>query len=254
MYSPLLQRLGRRYHVTALAMRCMWPNVGGPPKQRDWQVYVDDLIAFLEKQNQGPVIGMGHSMGAACSVLAAQQRPDLFSALVLIETVMVTRTANRVMRLLPRQLMLRTQPAKGTLAKTDAWDSRQRFVDSYSRHRAYKRFDAEAWMAVEQHGVTEAGNGTFRLAFPKQWEAHNYTLPLYLIDNLAALSIPCVSIQTKPSLFCAAPLWAEWRQRCPETVFLEAPEFGHLLPLESAQTTDGLIQRGLESIGFSIKR
>jgi len=226
----------------------MWPDAGPPPSRRDWQVYVDDLIGFLDQQNQGPVIGMGHSMGAACTVLAAQQRPDLFSALVLIETVMVSRSANWMMRLMPRQLMLRTQPAKGTLAKKDAWDSRQQFIDSYSQHRAYKRFDTDAWQAVEQYGVIETDDGTFRLAFPKQWEAHNYTLPLYLIDNLAALNIPCVSIQTRPSLFCAAPMWTEWRKRCPETVFLEAPEFGHLLPLESAETTDRLIRQGLSAI------
>src|ERR1700748_1080404 len=47
--------------------------------------HVDDLIAFIEKLNAGPVDLMGHSRGGHVSFRVAQRRPDLLRKLILAE-------------------------------------------------------------------------------------------------------------------------------------------------------------------------
>lgn len=46
--------------------------------------YAADLVVLLEEADLGPVAYVGHSAGAMIGVLAAVQRPDLFSALALV--------------------------------------------------------------------------------------------------------------------------------------------------------------------------
>ena len=42
-----------------------------------------DLAGFLETREVGPVIGVGHSIGAVTTMLCAARRPDLFSCIIL---------------------------------------------------------------------------------------------------------------------------------------------------------------------------
>lgn len=250
LYEPLLSRLQKQFDLSALQMRPTWPQIGPPPRRRDWAIYTDDLIAHLEQNCCPPVVGIGHSMGAACTVFAAVRRPDLFRALILIETVMVSRPAAMLLNFIPKFVMLRTEPARSTLMRRDTWSSRDEFIDDCQRHRAYRRFDEEALLALREHGVIETGDGRYRLAFPKDWEAHNYTQPPWLINHLAALQMPCLAIRTKPSVFCSGALWDEWKSRCPNTVFVENPQFGHLLPVESASATEALITDGMPHLSL----
>ncbi len=248
VYSPLLSRLSQKFKLSALGWRATWPGIGLPPKRRDWQFYSDDLIAFIEQQCQAPIIGIGHSMGATCTILAAEKRPDLFKTLVLIEPAMVSRGLAMLLRLLPKALMNIIEPAKSTLKKPDTWPSREAFFAYCRRSSAYKRFDDEAFHAMAQHGVVETQDGRFQLAFPKVWEAHNYTQAPNVMANLERLKTPCVAVRGNPSFFFTEALWKEWQNRCPNTVFKQKLAYGHLLPLESPSICYELIDSGLSEL------
>lgn len=246
LYQPLLTRLQQHFRLTALSMRPTWPQAGPPPRRRTWDIYVQDLITYLERHVGEPVVGIGHSMGAACSVLAAVRRPDLFRSLILIEPVTASRTEGWLLRLIPSFVVQQFEPIRSTLIRREVWSSRDEFVDECRRHRAYRRFNDEALDALREHGVYEDAEGGFRLAFPRSWEAHNYMQPPYLLPHLANLRIPCLVVRTRPSVFCSESSWREWQARCPQTIAVENPEFGHLLPIENAAATEKLIARGLQ--------
>lgn len=46
--------------------------------------YAEDLLAIIEEADLGPVVHIGHSVGATIGILAANLRPDLFLGQVLI--------------------------------------------------------------------------------------------------------------------------------------------------------------------------
>ncbi|WPC05765.1 alpha/beta hydrolase [Pseudomonas benzenivorans] len=249
VYEPLLGRLSGSLALSGLACRATWPDIGPPPRRRDWQLYADDLIAFIEQEYQAPIIGIGHSLGATSTILAAAKRPELFKALVLIEPAMVSPALARLVRWLPKALMNRTDPARSTLRKADRWPDRQAFLQHYQNARGYKRFGPEALQALAEHGLVEGADGQVQLAFPKHWEAHNYTQPPNVMAQLQRLPMPCVAIRGKPSVFFSEQLWQEWQRRCPQTQFLEDLEHGHLLPLENPAGCHRLIEQGLHAIG-----
>lgn len=247
-YTPLLSHLSRTYDVSALKMRPTWSNRGAIPKKRDWRIYADDLIAFIDRESQAPVIGIGHSMGAVCTLYAAEKRPDLFKALVLIEPAMLTRFQARMIQFLPKSITNRHEPAKSTLAKKDTWKTREEFTKHCRDFNGYRRFGDNEMAAMVEHAVRETDDGTFRLAFPKEWEAHNYSQPPNIMNELKRVKVPCVGIRGKPSLFFLESMWAEWNQTCPDTVFHEDLDQGHLFPLENASRCFELIQNGLNEI------
>ncbi len=249
VYEPLLTRLSASLAISGLAIRATWPGIGQPPRRRDWQLYADDLIAFIEHEYQQPIIGIGHSLGATCTILAAAKRPDLFKALVLIEPAMVSPGLAQLVRWLPKAVMNLTDPARSTLNKTDRWPSREAFLQQCQQARGYKRFSPEALQTLVRHGLVEGADGHFQLAFPKHWEAHNYTQPPNVMAQLAQLPMPCVAIRGKPSVFFTEQLWQEWQRRSPQTQFKQDLDYGHLLPLENPAGCQRLIEQGLASIG-----
>lgn len=248
VYAPLLDRLGQRFSLSTLAMRPTWPDVGPPPKRRDWGIYAEDLVDALDRHADGPIVGIGHSMGATATALAASMRPDLFKALVLIEPAMVSMPVALLAKCIPKWVMTRVEPAKGTLRKVDMWASRDLYVESQREHRAYKRFDDAAWDAMAQGALRETEDGRFQLRFSKIWEAHNYTQAPDGLAIFKHLEAPCVAIRGKPSVFLTEALWKRWRGLCPATVFLENPANGHLFPLENPRGCFDLIRQGMDAL------
>jgi pimeloyl-ACP methyl ester carboxylesterase len=85
-YTPLAQRLNSHLRVLGMDDRGhgMTKAPANPHKLKNWDIFVKDLEPFFEHLGE-PVIAMGHSRGAAVSLLLAVKRPELIRALVLID-------------------------------------------------------------------------------------------------------------------------------------------------------------------------
>lgn len=247
-YMPLLQRLSADYRVSALDMRPTWRDLGKPPFSRNWQPYADDLIAYLDAEVGEPVIGVGHSMAAIATVFAAEKRPDLFKALVIIEPAMLTPLQGLIAPLVPKVVMSLGEPAKSTLAKRDIWPDKDGFLKDCRANRAYKRFSEEAFMALAAHAVRERADGQVELAFPKVWEAHNYSAPPAAMKNLCRIQHPCAAIFGKPSIFFSKAMVREWQAKRPDIVVRQDTRFGHLFPLEAPDECYSLVDDSVRKI------
>lgn len=61
---------------------------GNFPLNKDLNNFADELIEDIEKKQNLPVIGVGHSTGGVVTLLAAVKRLDLFSKIILIDPVL----------------------------------------------------------------------------------------------------------------------------------------------------------------------
>lgn len=87
-YAPFLRLLAPDLHVTASDIRGHGESAfDRMPPIRHWNVFAEDLALLVQSVQRGPVVGMGHSLGAVATTLAAAAHPELFSALVLIDPV-----------------------------------------------------------------------------------------------------------------------------------------------------------------------
>jgi pimeloyl-ACP methyl ester carboxylesterase len=78
--------LTKRHRMICVSLRHFFPDHwDGVGDTYSIAQHVDDMIAFIEKLNMGPVDLMGHSRGGHISFRVAQQRPDLLRRLILAE-------------------------------------------------------------------------------------------------------------------------------------------------------------------------
>jgi pimeloyl-ACP methyl ester carboxylesterase len=87
-YAPFLRLLAPDLRVTASDIRGHGESAfERMPRIRHWKVFAEDLALLVRRALNGQVAGMGHSLGAVATTMAAAMHPELFPALVLVDPV-----------------------------------------------------------------------------------------------------------------------------------------------------------------------
>lgn len=245
-YKQFMDSLTPHFALTAFHNRAVWSN-SEPPKKINWDMYVDDLIHNIEATNNQPVVGIGHSMGATVTLIAANKRPDLFRYIVLIEPPSLTRLQATLVPFIPYDVIKRVQPIKYTVNKRSDWVDRQSFFDDCRKRGVFRRFTDDALNDYVESSLRKTSESNFSLSFPKLWEAKNYISLPVITKEMRNNKVPAIAIRGKPSIFFSQKLWNNWK-RSSNTVFLEDLESSHLLPLEKPEHTTKLILEGMQKV------
>lgn len=245
-YRAFLEPFAKNHEVVASLHRPLWE----PPPEidtfRSWDVLGED-ICQLVSQLPHPVVSVGHSMGTAAILMAAIQRPDLFTSLVLIEPVLVPRrylfALSFVRRFRPEMIPL----VKKTLSRVDRFSSRQDAFDHYRGKGVFKDISDEVLWDYVQHGTKELEPGVFALSYGRDWEARCYTLVHNLWGLLPHLTVPTLAIRAQGSNTLAVSSWNKWQAAASNVDFIEIEEAGHLVPFEKPGQLSATILNWLES-------
>jgi pimeloyl-ACP methyl ester carboxylesterase len=251
VYEPFLTILNQKFEVFAVQNRATQVNAG-QPDHNNWDIFANDLIQQIETQGK-PVIAIGHSLGASCTVLAAIKRPDLFKALILIEPAMLSFSMSLLFKFAPKKVIRDSKLVQGTLNKPDTWNTRDEYLTYIKKFKGYKKFSEQSYEDFADHAIRKEGEA-FTLAFPKTWEAHNYTMAPYLMNNfnrLDKLNVPTIAIRGASNMFFSDKLWEKWQAKQPKAIFLEDKNFAHLIPLEGPRECMALVNAGLKALNIA---
>ena len=243
VYLPLLTKLSEQFTITSLAMRGYWhdlPTVKKLTREQD----ADILIDFLEKTQDKPVVGIGHSQGATATAIAAVKRPELFSQLYLIEPVTLTKSQKLIIDLLPIGLKAGQEPFKSTQAKQAAWESIESYYNYLRAHRAFKRIDDDNLYVFAKNSLVENKQGQYSLLFAPEQELASYFDTPFVNDalkGLNALDVPYTIIVGKPSMFISDKVRKIWEHLVPSERIIELSDNGHLLPMEAPKQCADII-------------
>ncbi len=232
-YSEFLKHLTPKFNLSCLSPRACWPNIGAPALQTNWEIYADDLIAFIEQMYSEPIVVIGHSQGATAAIIAASKRPELFKSLILIEPASVSKILGFVVKHMPFSIKKHFQPFKSGLLKQDIWETREAFYNDCRQNKAYKRIGDVVLKDFVEFGLKPIENEKFTLTFSSKWETSNYALAPYIWKYLNKINLPIHIIAGKPSLFFSPNLRVKWKKSFPNLSLEENGNFGHLFPLES---------------------
>lgn len=236
-YQPLLTELAAGFDISALAMRGYWydkPKARVLTREQD----ADLLIKFLEQTQDSPVVGIGHSQGATATAMAAAKRPDLFSALYLIEPVTFTKSQALLYKLIPRRVKLKRQPFKSALTKQKFWANIDEFYDSLREKSAYRRISDEHLYLFAEQSLVQQNDGRYAFIFTPEQEIANYFGIPYIdgaLKKLAKTTVPYQLIIGKPTIFINDKVRNNWRKFVPTDQLNIMPENGHLLPIEAPE-------------------
>lgn len=249
VYEPLLSDLAQHLNITALTMRGEWydkPTADKMTREED----ADVLIEFLQKTQDKPIIGIGHSQGATATTMAAAKRPDLFSALYLLEPVTFTNQQGKLYSLVPRVVKMTREPFKSTQVKQANWGSVDAYYQFLRRHKAYKRITDEHLLTYAKNSLEAGEQGKLTLRFsPKQELANYFGTPLImkpLQQLIADNKVPVQLIIGKPSMFISQQVRQMWDKFVPSEQLTVLNDYGHLLPLEAPELCAKLIFQKLK--------
>jgi len=224
--------------------RPIWDQ-DGYVKFKSWHTLADDLIAFFDTQNMSEVTGIGHSLGAVVSVLAAKKRPDLFKELILIEPVTFPSWLKLVKWIIPISIVKKSFPiAKQALRRRDVFESKLKLFESYRSKKVFARMSDQAILEWIEAGTIPRPDGKLTLRFSKQWEAQIYATVHYYLDDLKHLEIPVSMLMGKETDAIFKSAVNKWKKIRPQDQILEFEDSGHLLPFEkSAEVANFILNK-----------
>jgi pimeloyl-ACP methyl ester carboxylesterase len=238
-------------------IRPLWPGTD-PGDLQDWLPLIIDLENFLAQQGLDKVspdmpslVGVGHSMGATITLCLALKRPELFSALVLIDPVLFpswgTISSNILYRL---GLLYQLHPLiKRTLRRRNQFESRQMMFESYRTKPVFSRLSDRSLWAYINSLACDLPDGRIQLCYSPQWEAQIYATGIIgdkaLWKTLPGLRLPVLLLRGELSNTFWPSTARLFQQKLPAAQIITIPDTTHLLPLEAPEKVSLLIDQYL---------
>lgn len=227
-YAKLFSALQDDFDIRYLPRLAHHPDY---PVSDGWPNLVRELIAFVEA-GPHPAVAVGHSLGGFLSFMAAAQRPDLFSALILLDAPVINRYRARAMQLSKHVGIIdRITPARATRARRRVWASEREAIAHFRTRKLFRHFDPECLADYVRHGMVETPEGR-ALWFDPDIEYRIYcTIPHKLHSLLPRLQVPAGFIGGRRSAELRVFGLAEMKGR----FRMQPIDGGHLFPFERPQ-------------------
>jgi len=238
-YQALLAPIAQHHDVLTMEHRPLWIG-DAAPRTLSWNEYALDLAARIDRDAQGPVWLVGHSMGAVTGIIAALRRPDLVRGIVALDPVLVPFRYWLMARVMINVLRQNIPIAQRAENRPHHFQSYEAAFQFYRSKRPFQRVsDAVLWdyvraghREVPQHGVELRWSGA--------WEACVYRSVPYLFHRLRRLQIPMLGIAGNESDVLGSEALRQWQAAAPR-LELEILTGGHLIPLERPEECGALV-------------
>ncbi|QLC72252.1 alpha/beta hydrolase [Pseudomonas sp. LPB0260] len=236
-YGKLFAALAPDYEVRHLEQHGHDPRF---PVNDNWSNLVDELIHHLEASGS-PAWGVGHSLGGVLHYHAALQRPDLYRGVVMLDSPLLTRADQVVIRAAKRFGFIdRITPAGRTLGRREEFADLDEARGYFAGKSLFRSFDPECLDAYVRHGLH--GNGDkLRLRFDPATEISIYrSVPHTSPGRAQQMQVPLAMVRGRHSRV-VLPHHARLVRRMPKGEQLTLPG-GHMFPLERPQETAALLR------------
>lgn len=209
-----------------------------------WHLLADDMIQYLEANVTEKVYGVGHSLGAVVTMLAAVKRPDLFKSLILIEPVFMPLRIMILFDMLPLFLKKKIPIIKKAIARPDNWSSRDEAFEFHRNKRVFENVSDDVLWDYISSGTKADKNkkGAFTLSYSKEWEAHCHLKLSNTWPLINKCKVPVLGVRGEFSDVLLPSAWQRWKKLTPSQQFIEVPKTSHLLPLEKPNVMSEIIR------------
>ncbi|NND81998.1 MAG: alpha/beta hydrolase [Gammaproteobacteria bacterium] len=196
-YGEFLHGLKNVIHCTAMDPLSAW--TAPPDRAVSWSEHAQILSTAIHSQYGAPIVGIGHSFGATCTLLAACEQPELFSRLVLIEPASTPNFGSYItVRASPMWVKRKMFPfINGSYHRRRIWASREQFYEYYRGHPTFSRFTDRALRDYAKFGLTERPDGQLELLIHPHWEANIFSNVGFIWSALRRLEVPTLLLKAE---------------------------------------------------------
>ncbi|MDN3579094.1 alpha/beta hydrolase [Chitinimonas viridis] len=199
-----------------------------------WPNQVLESIRYIEQRYDQPVIAVGHSLGGFLSFMCAMERPDLFRAVVLLDSPIFSRRVSSMLRLGKWfGFIERLTPGRGSRTRRREWPSTEAAYRHFEGRGMFADFDPRCLRDYVMEGTVPTENGV-RLKFDTEVEYRIYVgLPHVFPRHRGKLTVPTGFIGGKTSIYVRPADIASMKRHF--GVKLAEFDGGHLFPFEKPE-------------------
>ncbi len=244
-YTPFIQYLVKDLHILASDVR----GHGGSDQPmvervRHWDIFAEDLKMIIEQKMSPPVIGMGHSLGAVTTYIAAAQNPHLFSGIVLIDPVILPRRLLWLIAALNLLGLRGNLPlAKMARRRRRIFKGKQEALRLFAAGRGiFKNWSQEFVHAYLECGLLEKDEKTAILKCDPELEAQIFeSIPLNVWRYAKNIRCPVLAIRGDLSDIFFADAAERLKDIIADYELHTIPHSGHFPPMEKPRESARLI-------------
>jgi len=241
VYLPLLQELTSQFRIVGLSIPGQ-DGLGG--RIESWEAIADHLTDFIGSLKQGPVIGVGHSIGAVCTMIGAVKKPDLFSRVIMLDAVMMPRRFIFLFYLLQRLGKIDRIPLVNRAYKRgNKWADRQEAHDYFLNRTLFLGWEKTFFQAYLDHGLKPGTDTGLTLVCPPAIEATVFSsYPLDVWNWPQQIRHPLLIVRGNKSRELSKGRLARFLKKCPTAKGAVVSGAGHLFPMAKPKVTLRLIR------------
>jgi pimeloyl-ACP methyl ester carboxylesterase len=256
-YSPFVKYLVSDFHIFASDIRghggSEQPNI---ERIRNWTVFARDLKTMIEQTMVPPVIGMGHSLGAVTTYIAAAKYPHLFSGIVLIDPVILPyRLLWQIAAVKMLGLSGKLPLARTARRRRRIFQGKKQALKLFTAGRGiFKKWSQEFVQAYLECGLLEKDSETAVLTCDPELEAQIFeSVPVGVWRYAKKISCPVLAIRGELSDTFFAESAQRLKSRIADYELKTIANSGHFIPmekpLECAEAIKDFLHRKLGSPG-----
>jgi pimeloyl-ACP methyl ester carboxylesterase len=246
-YRKFLAPLSERYAVGYIDVLGHDPRY---PVTDCWPHLVQETLDFIANRYTEPVIAVGHSLGGFLSFMAALRRPELFRAIVLLDSPVFARPISTALWLGKRLGFIdRITPGRGTRTRRRHWPSVDAAIEHFRGKGLFAGFDPDCLRDYCEAGTVPVADGV-RLRFDPEIEYQIYCgLPHVFPRYRGQLRVPAGFIGGQASTYVRRSDVAQMRRHFGMQV-MTVPG-GHLFPFEHPHDAAAAVQTMLTRLGVA---
>lgn len=253
VYAPLARRLTPALRVIGLDDRGHGRTTAPaePARLADWNIFRDDLAAFLRTQ-PGPVIALGHSRGGTASLLLAVNHPEQVRALILIDPTILPLSWMWWWFLAKKTGLARFVPiAHRAARRRRVWPDRETIWRSYRQKPPMKHWDEAFLKAYVEQGTKPTVDGQVTWCCDPAWEARCFaTCPHDVWRFVPQVQCPTLVIYGKQSDTFLKAAAARLQKQLPAAEMLGMDNTSHFVPMERPGQTAAAVIAFLQNHGI----
>ena len=248
-YRKLIDELTNHHHVFSMAARPLWPD-SRPQVLRDWSLLAEDLRAELDRRGERGIVGVGHSLGAVISLLAAAADPGLFSAVVAVDPLILTGVHSLFWGTVKAVgLGARISLVRGARRRRELWLDGGEARATYANKKVFASWDPEVLDDYLDAGLVDLPEGGVRLRYPREWEARIFAAsPHDLWSQLKKVSVPTLFVQGEHSDTFLDAARARVERDVPASLTAVVADSSHFVPMERPRELARMIEEFLRGL------
>lgn len=256
-YTPFLKFLMADFRLFASDVRGHGQsNFHGLRRIRHWEIFADDLKHVIENAMSPPVTGMGHSLGAVTTLIAAAKFPELFTDLILIDPVIFSKERLWLIAMMKNlglrgKLPMVRSARKRKKVFTDKQSALKRFAAGRGVFKSWSKEFIEAYLDC---GLLKKDAESAILKCDPELEAQIYeSVPLNVWSYAKKISCPVLAIRGASSDTFVPAAARKLQALVLGFKLVEIPRSGHFVTMEQPWACSRAIKAFLDRLQIAEK-